>query len=131
MRSLNFEGSFRAGTWAYDPDLIDVNEQRPLPMELSVDVEDIEKVWRTLMSHLCPRHRINKRNGHETDYIIEDLRKEYYGAFTDSAYFRRLLSQLARQHGEVEVERDRIRLTKFGLDNCKKYDPTFQKDFEY
>lgn len=38
---------------------------------------------------------------------------------------------MAKQHREIEVDRDVIRLTRFGFDNCEKYDPTFQRDIEY
>jgi hypothetical protein len=123
----NYEGA--TGGWESDPDLVSINEERPPPAELLVSEEDIKKIWQNLMLYLCQRHRINKRNGRQTDYRIEDLRKDHYGVFTDHEYFRRLLSQLARQYKEVEVERHTIRLSKFGLDNCEKYDPTFQRDF--
>ena len=29
---------------------------------------------------------------------------------------------MAKQHREIEVDRDVIRLTRFGFDNCEKYD---------
>ena len=93
--------------------------------------EDIKKVWPGLMLHLCPRHRINARNESPTDYKIEDLRKDHYAGFTDSQYFRKLIYELARLYEEIQVEGDIIKLTKYGLDNCEKYDPTFQKDFKY
>jgi hypothetical protein len=116
--------------WKYDPDLVSANEMRSPPAEY-VDEGDIEKVWRTLMGHLCPRHRTNKRNGRETDYEIEELRTDHYGAFIDSGYFRRIIAWLVKKHPEVEVDGNIIRLTRFGLDNCEKYDRSFQRDFEY
>jgi len=82
------------------------------------------------MMYLCQSHRANKRNGHATDYSIENLRTDYYSAF-DADYFRRLLGWVAKQHPEVQVEGDIIRLTKYGFDNCERYDPTFQRDVEY
>jgi hypothetical protein len=42
-----------------------------------------------------------------------------------------VISWVAKQHREIEVDRDVIRLTRFGFDNCEKYDPTFQRDIEY
>lgn len=123
-----YEGA--TDTWPSDPDLLAINEQRPAPPELRVSQGDIEKVWQNLMLLLCRRYRINKRGGRQTDYRIEDLRNDHYRAFTDARYFRRLVGQLARQHEEIEIERDIIRITDYGLNNCKKYDPTFQKDFE-
>lgn len=103
-----------------------------MPPEVSgVSEGDIKTVWSTLMLHLCRRHRINRRNGLETDYRIEDLRTDHYGAFTNANYFRELIRWVAKQHREVEVEEDIIRLTRFGFDNCPNYDSTFQKDIEY
>jgi hypothetical protein len=116
-------------SWKYDPDLVDVNEMRIPPPEY-VSEKDIQTVWVNLMSYLCPRHRINKKNGDPTDYNIEELRRKYYNAF-DPNYFRRVIGWVARQHREVEVERDIIRLSRFGFDNCEKYDGTFQKDVDY
>jgi hypothetical protein len=95
---------------------------------LILDINNSYIIIRSVLFKLSQRHRINKRNGHQTDYRIEDLRKEHYGGFTDSEYFRRVLSQVARQHKEFEVERQIIKLSGFGLDNCEKYDPTFQRD---
>jgi hypothetical protein len=114
--------------WTHDPDLVNINEMRIPPSEISgVSEGDIEKVWHTLMLHLCRRHRENKRNGRPTDYRIENLRNDHYEAF-DANYFRRLIVWVAKQHPEVEVDRDNIRLSRFGFDNCKKYDRTFQRD---
>jgi hypothetical protein len=96
---------------------------------IEVSPGDIERVWRTLMSHLCSRHRINARNGRPTDWDIEDLRADRYGGFTNAEYFRSLIHELSRQRREVNFENGIIRLTEYGLDNCKKYDPTFQRDF--
>jgi hypothetical protein len=93
--------------------------------------EDIEKVWPGLMLHLCSRHRINARNERPTDYKIEDFRKEHYSGYTDSKYFRKLIYELAKLHREIQVDADIIRASRFGLDNCEKYDPTFQRDFKY
>jgi hypothetical protein len=90
---------------------------------------DAERVWLTLMSHLCPRHRINARNGRSTDWDIEELRSENYGAYTDAGYFRKIVEELARRHTEIEIERNVIRLTEQGLHNCSRYDRTFQRDF--
>jgi hypothetical protein len=91
--------------------------------------DDAERVWLTLMSHLCPRHRINARNGRPTNWDIENLRSEYYGAYTDAGYFRKVIEELVRRHREIEVERNIIRLTEYGLNNCSRYDMTFQRDF--
>jgi hypothetical protein len=118
--------------WTYDPDLVGIKEMRIPPPGISdVSKEDIEKVWRNLMQHLCRRHRENRRNGRPTDYRVEDLRRDHYEAFTDTNYFRRLIVWLTKQHPEVEVEEDIIRLTRFGFDSCSNYDPKFQKDVEY
>jgi hypothetical protein len=122
--------------WTHDPDLVNINEMRIPPPEVSGYSEDdvkkdIKVVWNNLMLHLCGRHRTNKRSDIDTDYRIEDLRKEKYGAFTDANYFRELMRWVAKQHREVEVEGDIIRLTRSGFDKCEKYDRTFQRDIEY
>ena len=97
-----------------------------------VSEREMQIVWRNLMSYLCSRHRTTRRNGRPTDYNIEELRRDHYeGGFPDAYYFRRLISWVAKQHREIEVDRDVIRLTRFGFDNCEKYDPTFQRDIEY
>jgi hypothetical protein len=93
--------------------------------------EDIEKSWPGLMLHLCSIHRINARNERPPYYNIEDLRKERYSGYTDSKYFSKLIYELAKLHREIQVDGDTIRVTRFGLDNCEKYDPTFQRDFKY
>lgn len=94
-----------------------------------VPEEDMEQVWINLMLYLCPMHRSNARNGRPTDCNIEELRKDRYGAFTDSNHFKKIIYALAKRHREIEVEDSIIRVTQFGLDNCRKYDPTFQRDF--
>jgi hypothetical protein len=78
---------------------------------------------------LCSKHRINARNGRPTDYKIEDLRIDQFAGFTNSKYFKRILEELANRHTEIQIDGDIVRLTNYGLDNCKKYDPTFQRDF--
>ncbi len=93
--------------------------------------EDIERVWLSLMQSLCSRHRINAQNERPTDYNIEDLRKEHYSGYTDNKYIRKLIYELAKLHREVQVDADIIRLSRFGLDDCEKYDPTFQRNFKY
>lgn len=91
--------------------------------------DDVEKVWRTLMTHMCPRHRNNTRNGKPTDWDIENLRTEHYDAYTNPDYFRSVLRELARRHGEIQIKGNAMGLTEEGLKNCSKYDPTFQRDF--
>jgi hypothetical protein len=99
-------------------------------MTLNTSEKDIQTVWSSLMLRLCSRHRINVRNGRPTDYRIEDLRTDQFsGGFTNSEYFKRIIEELAKRHTEIQVDGDIVRLTKYGLDNCKKYDPTFQRDF--
>jgi hypothetical protein len=93
--------------------------------------EDMEKIWSGLMLRLCSRHRINARNGSPTDYEIERLRQDHYPAYEDAQNFRKLLYELSKIHKEIQVDENIIRLTRFGLDNCEKYDPTFQRDFKY
>lgn len=92
---------------------------------------DIETLWSGLMLRLCSRHRINARNGRPTDYRIGDLREDHYRGYEDVRYFTRLLQELARRHPEIQVDGDIIRLTRHGLDNCGRYDRTFQRDFQY
>jgi hypothetical protein len=91
--------------------------------------QDLQTVWSSLMLRLCSRHRINARNGRPTDYRIEDLRIDQFTGFTDGEHFKRIIQELAKLHMEIQVDGDIVRLTKYGLDNCKKYDPTFQRDF--
>ncbi|MGA9151593.1 MAG: hypothetical protein WBZ36_13530 [Candidatus Nitrosopolaris sp.] len=81
------------------------------------------------MQILCSRHRINARRDSPTDYNIEDLRRDDYQGFDSNQYFRLILNELARRHQEIQVEGDIIRLTMYSLNNCQKFDPTFQKDF--
>jgi hypothetical protein len=83
------------------------------------------------MRILCSRHRSNARNGRPTDYSIEDLRRDNYPAFDSSEYFRQILDNLARIHAEIQIDGDIIRLTKYGLNNCDRFDPTFQRDFQF
>jgi hypothetical protein len=52
------------------------NASFPSPEISEVSKEDIEKVWRNLMQHLCHRHRENKRDGRSTDYRVDDLRRD-------------------------------------------------------
>jgi hypothetical protein len=96
-----------------------------------MEEEDMEKIWSGLMLRLCSRHRINARNGSPTDYEIERLRKDHYPAYEDAQNFKTIIYELARVHKEIQVDGDIIRVTRFGLDNCEKYDPTFQRDFKY
>jgi hypothetical protein len=95
---------------------------------MAFDEGAIEKIWSNLMSHLCPRHRIQARNGHPTDYRIEDLRMEHYPSY-EKDFFRRHIVRLANRQPEIQVEGDVIRLTPYGLDNCGVYDGTWQRDF--
>jgi hypothetical protein len=90
---------------------------------------DIEKVWINLMLYLCPMHRSNARNGRPTDFKIEELREDRYSAFTESKHFEKIINALAKRRREIEIEGGIVRLTPYGLDNCRKYDPTFQRDF--
>jgi len=46
-------------------------------------------------------------------------------------YIRSILDELARRHNEIGLAGNIIRLKRHGLDNCEKYDPTFQRDFKY
>ena len=99
-----------------------------------VSETDIESIWLNLMLHLCSRHRINARNGHQTDYSIESLRTDHYPGYSSSQYFKRVILELAKRHAaEIEViDGNAIRLTRYSLDKtCQKYDPTYQKDFKY
>jgi hypothetical protein len=92
---------------------------------------DSETVWTNLMRILCRRHRSNARNGLPTDYNIEDLRRDHYSGFHSNQDLRRILNELARIHAEIQIEGYIIRLTTYGLNNCNKFDPTFQKNFQF
>jgi hypothetical protein len=91
----------------------------------------VKKVWSGLMLRLCSIHRINARNGRPADYEIEKLRQDHYSAYEDSKYFKKLIYGLVRVHKEIQVDAEIIRVMRIGLDNCEKYDPTFQRDFTY
>jgi hypothetical protein len=96
---------------------------------MAIDEGDLQKIWVNLMMHLCRRHRDKARKREPTDYRIEDLRKEYFGAYTDSEYFRRHIVELSNRHYEIQSEGDVIRLTPRGLDTCVSYVPEWQRDF--
>jgi hypothetical protein len=102
-------------------------------VESEVTERDLNVVWSNLMRILCERHRDIRRNKGRsvtTDYVIEQLRRDHFGAFTSPGYFRRLIYELARRHHEVEVEGDIVRLRTANLiANCRMYVPNFQSDF--
>lgn len=97
--------------------------------EDTIDEDTIDGIWTNLMHHLCRRHRINVRNGYPTDYKIEDLRIDYYGAYQDAQYFRRHIAELAKRHPEIQVEGDTLRLTQYGVSQCGNYVRNWQRDF--
>jgi hypothetical protein len=97
--------------------------------DTKVTEQDVEKVWQNLMLILCRRHRTNARNAKPTGYRIEQLRTDQYGSYTKPEHFKRVIQEAAKLHNEIEVEGDIIRVSEYGLNNCKKYDPTFQRDF--
>jgi hypothetical protein len=91
--------------------------------------EEVRQFESGIMLVLCRRHRIKAGNGETTDYNIEEFRNEHYAGFTDIVYFKRMLEKLSVINDkEIEVDGDRVRLTKDGVDNCKEYDPTFRED---
>jgi hypothetical protein len=90
---------------------------------------DSESVWTNLMQILCSRHRNNARNGRPTDYSIGDLRIDHYSSYNSLPYFRQILDNLATMHAEIQIDGAIIRLTNYGLNNCHRFDSTFQKDF--
>jgi hypothetical protein len=80
------------------------------------------RIWvhTDLLGLLSKRYRIQARNDKSTNYLIEDLRNEYYGAFTDSAYFRRCIEELAKRHpNEILVEGDLIKVSRQGILNLQ------------
>jgi hypothetical protein len=104
--------------------------------ETQIEEDSLRTIWTTLPTYLCNRHRQQARNvsptddnPRPTDWNIEDLRRDYYGAFTDARYFRRHLIELANRHPEIRVERDVIRLTNQGLLYCERNVRGWQRDF--
>lgn len=105
---------------------LDTNQERNIPED------DLDQIWVNLPMQLSRRYRERKRNGHSTDYLIEDLRNEHYGAFISANHFRMCIEELARRHSEeIVVDGDKIKVTKYGIDNYRRTDPSFQKDFNY
>lgn len=94
-----------------------------------IDEDTLRGIWTTLPTQLCNRHRHQARNAKPTDWKIEDLRKEHYGAYPEAEYFRRHLTELANRHPEIQVVEDVIRLTNQGLLYCERNVKGFQRDF--
>jgi hypothetical protein len=94
-----------------------------------IDEGTLEKIWSTLPNLICHRHRTMARNQQSTDWNIEELRSEFYSAYTDPTYFRRHIAKLANRHPQLQVEGDVIRLTSDGLDYCEANIPGWQRDF--
>jgi hypothetical protein len=91
--------------------------------------EEVRQFESGIMLVLCRRHRIKAGNGEPTDYNIEKFRNEHYAGFTDIVYFKRMLEKLSvLNNKEIEVDGDRVRLTRDGIDNCIEYDPTFREE---
>lgn len=109
--------------------LVNVIEKPTRPITGRIEEDTLEGIWSNLMSHLCRRHRTNVRNGYPTDYKIEDLRIDYYGAYQDAEYFRSHIAELARRHPEIQVEGDTLRLTPYGINQCGNYVHNWQRDF--
>jgi hypothetical protein len=98
-------------------------------IHMAIAEGDLERIWVSLMLHLCRRHRMKARNGEPTDWRIEDLRNEHYGGFTDSEHFRTHIVELANRHWEIKTAGDIVRLTPRGLTTCVNYVPEWQRDF--
>jgi hypothetical protein len=94
-----------------------------------IDEGTLEKIWSTLPNLICHRHRTMARNQQSTEWNIEELRSEFYSAYTDPTYFRRHIAELANRHPQLQVEGDVIRLTSDGLDYCEANIPGWQRDF--
>jgi hypothetical protein len=94
-----------------------------------IDEGTLEKIWSTLPNLICHRHRTMARNQQSTDWNIEELRSEFYSAYTDPTYFRRHIAELANRLPQLQVEGDVIRLTSDGLDYCEANIPGWQRDF--
>ena len=94
-----------------------------------IDEGTIENLWNTLPNQICHRHRTMARNGQPTDWNIEELRNELYGAYENPTYFRRHMVELANRHPELQVEGDVVRLTPEGLDYCEANVPGWVRDF--
>lgn len=58
------------------------------------------------------------RNQQSIYWNIEELRSEFYSAYTDPNYFRRHIAEVASRHPELQVEGRVVRLTPQGLDHC-------------
>jgi hypothetical protein len=62
--------------------------------------------------------------------IEDEFRNEHFAGFNDITYFKRLLERLSiLNNKEIEVDGDIVRVTKTGVDNCKRYDLTFREEF--
>jgi hypothetical protein len=75
------------------------------------------------------RYRTMARNQQSAGWITEELRNEFYSAYTDPNYFRRHITELANRHPELQVEGDVVRLTPNGLDYCEANISGWQRDF--
>jgi hypothetical protein len=95
-----------------------------------IDGGTIEKIWATLPTQICHRHRTLARNQKPTDWNIEELRKEYYnGGYRDPEYFRRHIVELANRRPELQIEGDDLRLTPQGIEYCIANIPGVLDDF--
>ena len=89
---------------------------------------DLEVIWNNLLFFLCQSYEKKAKNHDTVDYLIEDLRSEKFGAFTDKKHFGVCLEELARRHEEIETRDGIIRLTEVGIIHCGKHGFTPQED---